>query len=300
MKLAARDAAVAAVRAVYLLCAGLLFCVVAATAPSWRRKNAVPASSAFRHLWCFTVRCCCSPPFLSDDPLFYLAIGKVLHAPDGSLDRPCSMCWVHDALLKLPSHWRHGTSAYRAGFHALTWLIESIPHAVACGQAHAVSALVAGSRAAESCWPRTLLHSSSSPCVRSGLGWTVSTFAFGRHAVRAQRCLADAAVHAGCRLYVSRLKQRFIVLILWRWDCLSKLSALSVATFGLSLLRRHVRPLLLLALTTLVSRRRLRCYARCTWKDGSCRWCWSSPDLPRGDHCTRSLECLPRSILRYG
>lgn len=288
--------------ALYLLCAGLLFV-------SWQRllqlaqKEALSPRRALGICVLFHGALLLSPPFLSDDPLFYLAIGKVLHAPGGSLDRPLlDVLGPHDALLKLlPSHWQHGTSAYQAGFHALTWLIESIPTQSLAGKltlyqlsslvAVLLSAVLAADTAQRLKQPAAYGLVLVGLCPLSLLEGTLSA----HNDVWLMLLSALAA-----RLYVSRLKQRFIVLIPLALGLLIKLSALlSVATFGLSLLRRHVRPLRLLALTMLVSLTALALLRALHLEGRLVSVVLGSPDLP-WDHCTRSLECLPRSILRYG
>jgi hypothetical protein len=84
-----------------------------------------------------------SPPFLSDDPLFYLAIGRVLHTPQGSLSQPIlSVLGPHDDVVRLlPTHWQQGTTAYQPGFHALAWLVEALPQLSVAGRLKVYQAL---------------------------------------------------------------------------------------------------------------------------------------------------------------
>ena len=67
-------------------------------------------------------------PALSDDPLFYAAIGRVLAQYRASPYRPlCQTLPVDDSLLQsLIPHWRCGSSPYQVGFHALAWLISTL------------------------------------------------------------------------------------------------------------------------------------------------------------------------------
>lgn len=66
----------------------------------------------------------CGPPFLSQDPAFYAALGRMLARAPGLLaGRALSLCQVlplTDPFLQpLPEAWRCGTSAYGLGFDAL-------------------------------------------------------------------------------------------------------------------------------------------------------------------------------------
>lgn len=288
--------------ALYLLCVGLLFV-------SWQlllklaQEDALSPRRALGICVLFHGALLLSPPFLSDDPLFYLAIGKVLHTPGGSLDRPLlDVLGPQDALLQLlPSHWQHGTTAYQSGFHALLWLVES-----------AASLSIAG---------KLTLYQLSSLCAVLLSAWLASH--------TAQRCKKPAAyglifvglcplsllegtlsahndvwlmllVSLAAWLYVSRQNYRLVALLPLALGLFVKLSALlPVATVGLSLLRRRIRPWLLLALTLLAAVTTLGLLRALHLEGRLVSVVLGSPSLA-WDHCTRSLECLPRSILRYG
>lgn len=69
-----------------------------------------------------------TPPFLSDDPLFYAAIGRVLAGSGGSAYEPlCQTLPAGDPFLAvLTPSWQCGTSAYFPGFHAFAWAIGKL------------------------------------------------------------------------------------------------------------------------------------------------------------------------------
>jgi hypothetical protein len=66
-----------------------------------------------------------SPPFLSSDPLFYAALGRSLGRFGGAPDQPLHRVLpAGDSFLEiLPPAWRTGTSAYFGGFHLVALLI---------------------------------------------------------------------------------------------------------------------------------------------------------------------------------
>ncbi len=67
------------------------------------------------------------PPALSDDALFYAAIGRALQAGHSALEPLCQSLPPDDAWLQLmPPHWRCGNSAYYPGFHAVAALIARV------------------------------------------------------------------------------------------------------------------------------------------------------------------------------
>lgn len=65
------------------------------------------------------------PPFLSQDPLFYGAIGRALAAFHQSPFQPMTHALPASDpfFLALPENWRAGSSAYLPGFFALAWAI---------------------------------------------------------------------------------------------------------------------------------------------------------------------------------
>ncbi len=244
-----------------------------------------------------------SRPFLSDDPLFYVAIGRVLHASHGSLLRPLvDVLGPKDEVLRLmPEHWQRGTSAYQYGFHGLAWLVEAVPGLSVAGRIAAYQVISLG----------VVL----STCIVSS--------AISRR--RGQPAAYGAALIGLCPLTVlegtlSAHNDVWLMLLtalaawLWlgryRWTALLpllagllvKLSALlALTTFGLTAIKPHlrIRPLTLMGLGASLL---LLAVVALRWLhfDGQVvSVVFGSPTLP-WDHCTRSLECLPRSILRYG
>lgn len=72
----------------------------------------------------------CGLPALSEDPLFYAAISRVLGQYHASPYQPfCQTLPVDDSLLqRMIPHWRCGSSPYQAGFHAVAWLLSMLSH----------------------------------------------------------------------------------------------------------------------------------------------------------------------------
>ena len=264
-----------------------------------------------------------SPPFLSDDPLFYAAIGRVLAGFGGSAYAPlCRTLPPGDSFLTvLTPAWQCGTSAYFPGFHALAWgvgklggasltlhlrLYQLLGAAAVLLTAWVTSAALAAADPTASESDNIGPSSSWRPaagialialnplCVIEGslgahndallaLGCAVATFFIVRG--RPQRALwgllasllikASAAVLLGMAALAwgfAALRRRWPALAgfmpgLGRW-------ALLVAIVLIALLRFRIGGLN--TFTALVG----------------------SPADP-WDYCTRSIECLPRVILRW-
>ncbi len=292
----------------YLLCVLLLFV-------GWQRLLRLAASQAVSlrqvlgtvGLWHGALLL--SPPFLSDDPLFYLAIGRVLHAPQGSLSQPIlTVLGPHDDLVRLlPTHWQQGTTAYQPGFHALAWLVEALPQLSVAGRLKVYQALsgvlVLGTSilAAAVAKRRGLAPEYGAALVGlSPLALLEATLS--AHNDVWLMLLVALAAWLGLHRFRPRSVTVALPLLPLLAGLLVKVSALlALFTWGVASLRPHLRqrPLGWLALGTLLLGMGL----------GLTRWLHldsqlltvvlGSPDLP-WDHCTRSLECLPRSILRYG
>lgn len=286
----------------YLLCVGLLF-VAWQRLLTLARSNQLSLHRALGICALFHGSLLLSPPFLSDDPLFYLALGKVMHAPGGSLDRPLlDVLGPDDALLRLlPSHWQHGTTAYQAGFHALVWLIESIPQLSLAGKltlyqlsslcAVLLSAVLTAQTAQRCHLPASYGLIFVGLCPLSLLEGTQS----GHNDVWLMLLMALTAW-----LYVSYRKYPSVALLPLALGLFIKLSALlSLGTFGLSLFRRRISPWRWLGLTMLAGLCALGLVRALHMEGRLISVVLGSPDLS-WDHCTRSLECLPRAILRYG
>ena len=243
------------------------------------------------------------PPFLSDDPLFYLAIGRVLHTPHGSLLRPLREVLASDdpVLRLLPEHWQLGTTAYQSGFHALAWLIEAIPglpwparlrvyqavSLLVVALSSTLSAAVSRRMGRPAAWGAVLVGLSPLTLLEGTLS--------AHNDVWLMLLLGLAAW-----LWLSRY--RTVALLPLLLGLMVKLSALlPLFTWGLSWLRPRLRsrPLPLLALMSLLLGVGLW-LLRLTHHDGPMSSVLFGSADAAWDHCTRSLECLPRAILRYG
>jgi len=64
------------------------------------------------------------PPFLSQDPLYYAALGHAAHAPYQPISTVLGA--EHPLVRALPAEWRLGTSAYFPGFHAVAWAVARV------------------------------------------------------------------------------------------------------------------------------------------------------------------------------
>lgn len=241
-------------------------------------------------------------PFLSSDPLMYVAIGRALAGGSAaSTDLTTALGAGHPFLVALPQAWRVGTSAYGPGWNALALLLgriagDDLGLALRLHQGAALVAILAGawltSRAVSAerrvqafvlvaLCPLALVEGSANahndallvPLVAGALlAWT-----------RARGTLAIALLALGLLVKASMLVVLGPVLLTsllvrlpdvrQRKRALAVLLGLGVLGLaGLSLL--HDGPLD--ALARIVGR----------------------PEVAH-DHCTRSLECLPRVLFRF-
>jgi hypothetical protein len=249
------------------------------------------------------------PPFLSDDPLFYVAIGRALHTPHATAQTPLlEALGPQDEVLKLlPAHWQIGTSAYQTGFHALAWAIEAIPNLSVSGrlsvyQGLSCAAVVGASVLAAQCSPQAnrprsfgLLFVGLSPLalvegtvsahndVWLLLLWALVAFLWTTQPSRAKRAWALGLVPLGLAVKLS--------------------AALPAGLWGVSLVRKRFPKqyrLLHWGAGVLCVAGALLLWAAHTGRLGGqvSSVLLGSRTLP-WDLCTRSLECLPRAVLRY-
>lgn len=74
-------------------------------------------------------------PVLSDDPLFYAVLGRVVHQGHSPYQPFCQTLPSDDPGLRLLiAHWRCGTSAYFSGFHAIAAGVASVAKQDLVGQ----------------------------------------------------------------------------------------------------------------------------------------------------------------------
>ncbi|MCS6912684.1 MAG: hypothetical protein NZ890_05540 [Myxococcota bacterium] len=233
------------------------------------------------------------PPFLSQDPLFYAALGRAL-AAGGTPDTPLQavLPGQDPFLAVLPPHWRGGTSSYGPGFHWLargvaqlahdrlwlqlrlyqaTGLLASLGTAVLPGWA-------AGARAAAGVLFCPLLVVEGTQSGHNDVWLALVTAAFSLLLVRGRRLAAGLALLAGLLVKASAL--------------------LLLAFYGLSALPWPRRPAVRRALPWLLAAGGVGV--------GVLLRPWHPLDVlvgvPGGpfEYCTRSIECLPRVLLRHG
>ncbi len=236
-----------------------------------------------------------SLPYLSDDPLFYAAVGRAMTTYHRAASVPLGQS-LHqgDALLAvLPASWRGASSTYAGGFDALCALIarvraDDIAFQLRAFQlvgmlsmlgAAALAGQAAGARGAAlvGLAPLGMIEATIGAHNDALLALLVAAFALLQ--VRGQRVLRWAALASG----------------LW-----IKASALLLLAFTLAAqvpgwIRSRRRAAVFLGLlftTALTLWRAAPTIARLAGGGG---WLLASPSAP----CTRSVECLPRSLLYW-
>ena len=96
------------------------------------RRAGAPDGPSLRRVLCYgaliNAVALLTPPFLSDDTLFYAATSRVLAVFGRSAYEPlCHTLAKDDPFLTvLPLHWQCGTSAYFPGFQALSWVVGKL------------------------------------------------------------------------------------------------------------------------------------------------------------------------------
>lgn len=244
------------------------------------------------------------PPTLSDDPLFYAAIGRVVRDGYSAADPLCRTLPADDALLRLMiPHWRCGNSAYLSGFHAIAAGVATLAkndlvrhlrgHQLLAGLAMlgagGLTALALRGSALRPAYGAALVALNPLSVIEApfsahndalialataGLVLSYSRRDLGGAVLSQVAALSIKASALLLTLFLpaAYLLRRLLPLV-QRWRgrartpllCLAALAALGL--FGALLV--HSRPVALFGLSHL------------PW-----------------EHCTRSLECLPRSILR--
>ena len=244
------------------------------------------------------------PPALSDDPLFYAAIGRALAGGHSPAQPLCQSLPPDDALLQLlVPHWRCGNSAYLAGFHAVASIIAAVAkndlvwhlrgHQIVAGLSMlggaGLTALALRGSSLRPAYGAVLVALNPLSIVEAaGNAHNDALLALatgGLVLAYSRRHLGGTLLSAGLALSV-------------------KASAVLVALFlpaasALRWLRRRVGPpsshlhtlgLAVAALLGLILAGALLLHLRPVALFGPSHLPW--------EHCTRSLECLPRSILR--
>ena len=250
------------------------------------------------------------PPFLSDDPLFYAATGRILADFGRSAYEPlCQVLPAGDRFLTgMTESWRCGTSAYASGFHLLAWAIGKLAHADLALHLRlyqltaAVTVVVTAGLAA-----LAVRGSAMSPAAAAAaVAWNplaVIEGTIGAH--------NDVLLALACALFVLAVRRgRPLWAGAWLLGALLvKLSAvLMIWMYSLFLVSQRLRRrspqlaqalpwflggLLLLGLVGVVAlmRQGVQLAALASLL---------GQPVVAYDHCTRSLECLPRVVLRFG
>lgn len=263
-----------------------------------------------------------SPPFLSDDSLFYAATSRVLSTFHKSPYLPvCQSLPAGDPFLDvMKENWRCGISAYFPGFHALAWGVGSIARddlglhlrlyqATAGLCMIAAGALVA--RALREPAAREQLDGSAfgtrmTPALGAALV-ALNPLSVIEATVNAHN---DALLALGCAGFVLCVLRRRPALALFCLvlSLLVKASALLLIAvycthLALGWLRprapRLVRALPILAVIGMVSAMGAVVAIRVLEPEAKMFTAVVGSPLDPYDYCTRSIECLPRVVLRW-
>lgn len=287
--------------AVALLGAGWLWllrrCQSAAPPPVWQILLAALAVYFVAAL---------GPPALSEDPLFYAAIGRVQAEYAASPAQPlCQILPSDDALLlRLIPHWRCGRSPYQPGFDRVAWLIASAARGDLLGILRgfqivaAVCLLLAGGLIA-----LALRGSGMAPSYGAALV-VLNPLAVIEGPASAHNDAWLALATSGFALAWQRRSGMGLLLSLGAGFMVKSSSLLLVFLLAGALLLRRLAP----RLNGSRARRCLRLglplfvavllLAAGTWLYVARPEALFGPRHLRWEHCTRSLECLPRSLLR--
>jgi hypothetical protein len=250
-----------------------------------------------------------APPFLSDDPLFYAATSRVLAVFHRSAYIPiCQTLPKDDPFLTiLVPNWRCGTSAYFPGFQALALLVgklggDSLALHLRLYQLVGASAMMLAAWVTGAALAPTRLRPALGAALVALNPMTIIEGSVGGH--------NDALLALGCAGFVYCVVRKRPLLAL-----LTLLASLSIKASPVLLIGMYVLYLVL-------------GYLRKRWPDLTRALPWvaagsllvslllisflhyrvrgmkmftslvGSPADP-WDYCTRSIECLPRVILRW-
>jgi hypothetical protein len=277
------------------------------------RRAGEPQGPSLRRMLCYgaliNAAALVAPPFLSDDPLFYAATSRVLAVfGQGAYTPLCQALPKDDPFLTmLPLRWQCGTSAYFPGFQVLSWGVGKLAgsslelhlrlYQLLAASALLLTAWVTGAAlvptrlrpalgaALVACNPLTVIEGTIGAHNDALLALGCAGFVY--FVVRARQLPALLSLLTGLAIKASAALLLFmygLYLILGairrRWPALTRqlpwvaAGALGLALLGIALLHFHVRGGTLF--TSLVG----------------------SPADP-WDYCTRSVECLPRVLLRW-
>ena len=249
------------------------------------------------------------PPFLSDDPLFYAATSRVMAVFGKSAYVPlCRTLAADDPFLTvMPPSWQCGTSAYFPGFQALAWGVgklaqSSLAWHLRLYQLIGASAMLLTAWVTGAALGPTRLRPALGAALVALNPLTIIEGTLGAHndALLALGCAAfvyfvvrERALPAVLCLGVSLTIKASVVLLLGMYGLYLILGWLRRRWPGLTQkLPWLAGGALVLALLTISAlHHRIHGMKMFTSLVGSPADPW--------DYCTRSLECLPRVILRW-
>jgi hypothetical protein len=244
------------------------------------------------------------PPALSEDPLFYAAIGRAQAEHGASPYQPlCEVLASDDALLaRMIPHWRCGRSPYLPGFNGLAWLVAVVAKGDLIAMLRGFQAIAGGCLLLAGALTAWALRGASSG-VRPSYGAALVIFnpvaviegpASGHN---------DALLALATSGFVLAWQRRSVIGL-----GLSQAVALSVKASSVLLLGLWQGALLLRWLLARLRRSRLRTQSRrilllallavAVWLYVARPESLLGPRHLPWEHCTRSIECLPRSLLR--
>lgn len=247
------------------------------------------------------------PPFLSDDVLFYAALGRALFAqPDSAALPLCSMLGTADPFVAiLDAHWRCSVSSYLPGFHLLARIVggfgganlalhlrlyQALAGLAILGAAALTAATLVGTKhrpaygaALVALSPLSLIEGTMNAHNDAFLALACALFVFAVRRKIAGLALSSLALGLLVKLSGLLLAGLYVTQRILRWlrprlPTLWRLTpfGLAVALF-VGLLLLALWPSALPGLSGLIG----------------------SPKAP-WEYCTRSIECVPRAILRWG
>jgi hypothetical protein len=240
-----------------------------------------------------------SLPFLSSDPLFYAALGRSLGRFGGAPNQPLDLALPpNDSFLAiLPPAWRTGTSAYFSGFHLMAALVgrltNNLSTAVRLYQLIAMSSIALSA---------ALIAMSVAPEKRAQavkwvllcpLGIIEGTVSGHNDAL----LLPSVALFA---LFVRRRRRWSGLVALGMGFAIKASAAILFAFDAFAILFRRLRSHLYLAMLAALSVALVIAVAFTISLPSSLhhlsRLLGAGHD--RYEYCTRSVECLPRVLLR--
>lgn len=247
------------------------------------------------------------PPFLSDDVLFYAALGRALSVqPDSAAVPLCETLGASDSFVAiLDAHWRCSVSSYLPGFHGVARLVGGLGGANLALHLRLYQGLAALSiLGAAAITARTLVGTQHRPAYGAALV-ALNPLSLIEGTMNAHN---DALLALAVALFILAVRR--------------KMTGLALGSLGLGLLIKLSGLLLAGVYVTHSILRWLRPRLPTLWRLApiglavglfvgllflalrpsalpGLSGLIGSPKAP-WEYCTRSIECLPRAILRWG